>query len=151
MEKLKLYRPVPPNSRISSPFGWRIDPVTKKEGSFHNGIDFAVPIGTEITAAASGHIIRIGFQNELDKAQGFGLRIIQLIRYGTDEFYLTYAHLSEIWVHEGQTIEPGKGIGKSGNTGRSTGPHLHFQARAKNSAIYKDIEFMDFGTELGAA
>lgn len=97
---------------LSSPFGARW-------GSVHEGIDIAVPEGTPVKAAECGTVTRIS-----ENAGGYG-KLIQ-IDHGYD-VETVYAHLSEINVAEGQSISAGTVIGLSGNTGRSTGPHLHFE------------------------
>jgi murein DD-endopeptidase MepM/ murein hydrolase activator NlpD len=142
-DKLKLVRPVPKQFRISSPFGWRQDPLKKDQGQYHNGIDFAVPIGTQIVAMASGVVVRAGWENDLNEKQGFGRRVIQSCNINGVHYYITYGHLSEIWVHEGQDVTAGTSIGLTGNTGRSTGPHTHVQAREKDSSVCRDIEFFE--------
>ena len=87
----------------------------------HRAIDIAAPIGTLVTAADRGVVLRAGWNN-----QGYGLFVI--IDHNID--YLTlYAHLSEILVKEGQVVGQGQLIGKVGSTGNSTGPHLHFEIR----------------------
>jgi murein DD-endopeptidase MepM/ murein hydrolase activator NlpD len=126
---MKVYRPVAAEFKISSPYGSRVDPVTKKEGAFHYGIDFSTPVGTPIVAAADGKIFKAGWQDEKDKKAGFGLRVWQTSVVAGQKVSIFYAHLSELSVLEGQTITAGTRIGLSGNTGKSSGPHLHFEVR----------------------
>jgi murein DD-endopeptidase MepM/ murein hydrolase activator NlpD len=142
---IRLYRPVPINFKISSPFGFREDPFKKKQGRHHNGIDFAVPVGTGVTAMATGPVVRSGWENEADKKQGYGLRITQEIDVNGIIYYVTYAHLSQIWAEAGKLIMAGKALGLSGNTGSSTGPHLHVDARIRDTKEYSDIQFVEFG------
>lgn len=106
----------PVNGRVSSGFGWRTHPV-KKTRLFHNGIDIAVPKGTAVKAAASGEVVHSGWMN------GFGYTVI--IDHGRGVETL-YAHNSRTTVSKGSMVNKGQKIALSGNTGLSTGPHLHF-------------------------
>ncbi|WP_096300993.1 peptidoglycan DD-metalloendopeptidase family protein [Halomonas sp. hl-4] len=119
-------RPFEGNYRLSSNFNpQRKHPVTGRT-SPHNGTDFAMPIGTPITAPATGRVERIGNHH----AAG---RYIE-IRH--DNGYRTrYLHLSEPLVSQGERIEMGERIALSGNTGRSTGPHLHYEVIVDNSPV----------------
>ena len=103
---------------ISSPFGWRIHPITKR-WSFHTGIDIAAPIGSPVFAAESGIVEYAG------RSRGYGNLIV--INHGA--FKTAYAHLSRIDVFVGQYVRKGQLIGRVGSTGFSTGPHLHFEVR----------------------
>lgn len=97
--------------------GWLTQPYRYD----HRAIDIAAPAGTVVTAADRGVVVRAGWNN-----QGYGLFVI--IDHNID--YLTlYAHLSEIFVTEGQVVAQGEVLGKVGSTGNSTGPHLHFEIR----------------------
>ncbi len=105
---------------ISSNYGVRTDPFTGETGVFHRGTDFAVPIETPIYALKSGNVTRSGYED------GFGKRIS--IRYDGDIKYdAFYGHLDSILISEGQYVEVGQLIGYSGNTGKSSGPHLHYE------------------------
>ena len=103
----------------SSNFGWRLDPFTGEQ-SFHEGIDFPADVGTTIDAAASGKVIfadvhpAYGKMIEIDHGNGLVSR---------------YAHCSALLVKEGDLVVRGQQIGRVGTTGRSTGPHLHFEVR----------------------
>ena len=102
---------------ISSGFGRRIHPV-KKVKQFHKGVDFAAKKGTLVIAPSNGIIIKAGFDNN------YGWNII--IKH--DEHYQTrYAHLSELLVKKGDIVILNQTIGKVGNTGKSTAPHLHYE------------------------
>ena len=108
---------------MSSGYGWRVDPVygTSK---FHEGLDFAAAQGTDVFATGEGKVVQAG------REAGYGNRID--IDHGYN--YLTrYAHLSEILVRPGDEVKRGQLIGKVGSTGKSTGPHLHYEVR------YKDV------------
>jgi murein DD-endopeptidase MepM/ murein hydrolase activator NlpD len=104
---------------FSSNFGLRLDPFTGQQ-SFHEGIDFPADVGTAIDAAASGKVIfadvhpAYGKMIEIDHGKGLVTR---------------YAHCSALLVNEGDFVMRGQLIAKVGTTGRSTGPHLHFEVR----------------------
>lgn len=126
---MKVYRPVSADIRISSVYGKRIDPVTKVEGAMHYGTDFATPVGTPIVAAADGKIFKAGWQDANDHKVGFGLRVWQTAKIDGKSVAIFYAHLSELAVKEGDVVTAGTRVGLSGNTGKSSGPHLHFEVR----------------------
>lgn len=102
---------------ISSPYGYRKHPI-RKERHFHGGIDIAVPIGTQIRAAAAGTVIQSGY------IVGFGKTVI--IDHGNGVRTL-YAHNSSLMVRAGARVNLGQTIALSGSTGSSTGPHLDFR------------------------
>ena len=107
---------LPVQSKISSPFG-AMRFVNNKVVGYHSGIDFPVPVGTTLKAANSGKIV---LARELTTT---GNTIV--IDHGMNLFS-SYAHMSVLNVKEGDSIKKGEVIGKSGNTGFTTGPHLHF-------------------------
>ena len=110
---------------ISSGFGFRIDPFTGGS-AFHAGLDFRGPVGTPVYSAAQGLISFTGM------TQGYG----NCIEISHGNGLLTrYAHLSRIGVNVGQRVAAGDAIGAIGNTGRSTGPHLHFEVRIGDRAV----------------
>lgn len=104
----------------SSNFGWRLDPFTGKN-AFHEGVDFMAEVGTQVHAAAGGVVIYSQFNTS-----GYG-NLIE-IDHGNG-MVSRYAHLSKALVKEGDIVLRGQKIGLVGNTGRSTGPHLHFEIR----------------------
>lgn len=108
---------------ISSMFGRRTHPVTGERGKMHNGMDIAVPVGTPIYAVADGKVeVSVGDQGRSKKSYG------NYIKVGHDGGYSTlYGHLSEVYVKAGEQVVQGQLIGATGNTGSSTGPHLHFE------------------------
>lgn len=126
---MKVYRPVAGDIRISSTYGKRVDPVTKVEGAMHYGYDFATPVGTPVVAAYDGKIFKAGWQDEKDKKVGFGLRVSQTTKIDGKSVTIFYAHLSELAVKDGEVVSAGTRVGLSGNTGKSSGPHLHFEVR----------------------
>ncbi|MEU2259267.1 M23 family metallopeptidase [Streptomyces sp. NPDC019645] len=91
----------------------------------HSGQDFAVPVGTPVKAASGGVVVKAG-PNGGGDGSAYGNAIV--IKHGNGK-YSQYAHLSKINVHVGQSVNAGKLIALSGNTGNSSGPHLHFEIR----------------------
>ena len=138
---MRVNRPVRADIKISSKYGKRIDPVTKVEGAMHYGVDFATPVGTPVVAAVDGKIFKAGWQDESDKTKGFGLRVFQTAVLDGKHYQLFYGHLSEISVEEGQEITAGTRVGVSGNTGKSSGPHLHFEVRVEGGKGI-EVEFL---------
>ena len=122
----KLLPSVPPINEVwySSNFGWRIDPFTGKN-AMHEGVDYMVPEGTPIHASAGGVVVYA------DMHPQYGNMIE--IDHG-NEVVTRYAHASKLLVKVGQMVRRGDEIGLSGSTGRSTGPHLHFEVRYKGIA-----------------
>lgn len=104
--------------RTSSGFGWRIHPFYKIK-VFHAGFDFAAPVGTEIHATGDGVVEKV--ENNL---HGYGKMVLINHGYG---YKTLYAHMSEFKVVPGQMVKRGQVIGLVGNTGLSTGPHLHYE------------------------
>jgi murein DD-endopeptidase MepM/ murein hydrolase activator NlpD len=111
---------------ISSPFGWRINPVTGKR-QLHKGIDIAAPIGAPILAAATGMVNDAGWDDG-----GYGNFVELRHRDGS---LTLYAHTNRVLVAKGQEITQGQIIAEVGNTGRSTGPHLHFEVQIGRQAV----------------
>jgi len=113
--------PIKKGSR-SSNFGWRIDPFTKVK-TFHEGTDFVAKTGEPILAAAGGFVVFSGshyqYGNMIDIDHGNGLST-------------RYAHADKLLVNVGQLVLPGEKIALVGSTGRSTGPHLHYEIRMNN-------------------
>jgi len=116
--------------RISSGFGWRFHPIYKTK-IFHDGMDFTGTIGTPIYATGDGKIV------EARNASGYGKRIVLAHGYGYETIY---AHLTGYNVKPGQKVKRGEVIGFLGNTGKSTGPHLHYEIR-KNKRKVNPINY----------
>ncbi len=109
----------------SSSYGWRIDPFNG-EKAFHEGLDFPAAVGTRINAAAGGIVSFAGPSADYGK----------LIRIDHGSGLETrYAHSSKLFVTVGQRVEKGQEIAEIGNTGRSTGPHLHYEIRFNGNAL----------------
>ncbi|MCG6151566.1 peptidoglycan DD-metalloendopeptidase family protein [Leptospira bandrabouensis] len=113
--------PVDNDRYVSSNFGTRVDPVTGKVGAFHSGIDLPASIGTPIKAVSDGKVWRT-----TTTSGGYGMLTILSHK---NNIFTYYAHQNERQVKEGDTVRSGDIIGQVGNTGKSTGPHLHFEVR----------------------
>lgn len=113
------------NAEQQSPFGHRFDPFTRRL-AYHSGLDLAGPNGAQIYSTAAGKVVDAGrdgaYGNKIDIDHGFGI----VTRYG---------HLSKILVTPGQQVKLGELIGIQGSTGRSTGPHLHYEVRYHDQAV----------------
>lgn len=127
--------------RIASGFGFRNDPFTKAR-KMHNGMDFSAPTGTPIFATGDGVI------TDADNSRsGYGKLIIINHGFGYETYY---AHLDDYKVRVGQKVKRGDIIGTCGNTGRSQGPHLHYEVRINNEPVnpinffYADIKAEDY-------
>lgn len=103
-----------------SPYGWRVHPITGKK-KFHHGVDVAMPIGTPLKSPADGVIAH--------KGSGASGGYTLIIKHASDLFTVFY-HLAEpSHLNKGTRVERGERVALSGNTGASTGPHLHFEVR----------------------
>jgi len=111
----------------SSPFGYRISPITGGSGEFHRGQDFAAECGTQVFAAASGTVTFAGWH-----PYGGGNRVV--ISHGNG-LETTYNHLSSSSVRVGQKVNRGDVIALSGTTGASTGCHLHFEVMVNGEVV----------------
>ena len=116
----------PVNAPITSPFGYRTDPVTGAQ-AFHAGLDYGASCGTPIRAAGTGVVISAGFNSG-----GYGN--MTLINHGGGMSTL-YGHQSSIIVSAGQNVSQGQVIGYVGSTGKSTGCHLHFEVRVNGNPV----------------
>lgn len=108
----------PVHGQITGGFGERMDPLSGEE-AIHNGIDISAPKGTDVEATGDGVVLEAGRHEE-----GYGNEIV--IDHGNG-IKTKYAHLSEVYVVAGQEVREGEVIGAVGTTGRSTGPHLHYE------------------------
>lgn len=121
--------------RITSPFGHRIDPITKKPGKFHGGIDMHAPEGAEIYAFAAGVVAKA------EDTGGASGKMVRLVHGGEGKTESMYMHLSKILVSPGDRVRKGQLIGLAGSTGRATGPHLHFVIK-HNSKLVDPAQFL---------
>ncbi|MCR9067452.1 MAG: M23 family metallopeptidase [Rhodobacteraceae bacterium] len=136
-EGLPFSIPVNGSFRFTSGFGYRRDPFTGSR-RLHAGTDFAGSRGTPIVAAGDGTVIFAGRQS------GYGLMVELRHR---DGFTTRYAHLSRIRVSEGERVSRGERIGDMGNTGRSTGTHLHYEVR-RNGDPVNPMTFITAGRDV---
>ncbi len=111
---------------ITSSCGTRENPILHKE-ELHDGLDIAVAEGTEVLAVKSGTVTEVRTSATYGKLMKFET---------TDGYEVMYAHLSEVFVKKGEKVKQGQVVAKSGNTGLSTGPHLHY-------GIYREGELLD--------
>jgi hypothetical protein len=126
VSKLPTALPLAQDFSITSGFGVRADPMTHQP-SMHEGIDFLAPVGTPVLATADGKVLRSG----LSGAYGEMVDVLH-----ADGFVSRYAHLSRRHVNEGDKVEQGQLLGLLGNTGRSTGPHLHYEVMYQGQAMH---------------
>ncbi|TPL72316.1 M23 family metallopeptidase [Mesorhizobium sp. B2-3-15] len=134
--RLPLANPAPGHS-VTSPFGVRTDPILGT-AALHSGMDFRAPIGMAAKVTAPGIVTKAGWNGgygrmvEIDHGNGFATR---------------YGHLSEIDVTVGEKVDAGAVIGKTGSSGRSTGPHLHYEVRHNGEAI-DPLRFLTVGKKV---
>ena len=119
-------------ARLTSPFGWRNDPISGVR-RHHAAIDLAAPTGTTVKAAMDGKVSSVGFNST------YGKYII--LSHG-NEYQTMYAHLNQVSVKQGDRVIQGVKIGEVGSTGYSTGPHLHF-AIYKNGRPVNPLDFLN--------
>ncbi|MGH6672415.1 MAG: peptidoglycan DD-metalloendopeptidase family protein [Xanthobacteraceae bacterium] len=125
LNHVPLRKPLAGQLEMTSPFGVRIDPFLHQP-SMHTGIDFHANVGDPIYATAAGKVSKAGWDGgygqmvEIDHGEGLSTR---------------YGHMSKIDVKVGERIRPGQVIGHVGSTGRSTGPHLHYETRINGEAV----------------
>ncbi len=124
LDQLPVRNPAP-GAREASGFGNRIDPFLGTM-AFHSGLDLEMPAGSPARATAAGNVISAGWNG------GYGLMVEVRHAHG---FSTRYAHLSSIAVSEGQEIKIGDTVGRVGTTGRSTGPHLHYETRMGDTPL----------------
>jgi murein DD-endopeptidase MepM/ murein hydrolase activator NlpD len=116
----------PISGRLTSTFGWRVDPLKPTRRNYHKAIDLAAPTGTPVKATMDGRIVIV------DSNPSFGKFVI--ISHNAT-YQTLYAHLSTISVRVGTTVSQGQKIGEVGNTGYSTGSHLHFAIYKKGNEV----------------
>jgi len=124
--------------QTASGYGMRIDPIygTIK---FHPGMDFSAPIGTDVYATGDGKVVAMGWET------GYGNRIVIDHGFG---YQTVYAHLSKFRTKVGQKVLRGEVIAEVGSTGRSTGPHLHYEVHVKGEVVNPvNYYFMDLSAE----
>lgn len=132
-----VHHPLATARRISSGYGNRTDPFTKGR-AFHSGLDYPAPTGTAVLSPGLGTVTFVG------ERSGYG-KVVEVDHGGG--ITTRYAHLSAYIVKAGQLVQTGTPIAKVGSTGRSTGPHLHFEVR-KNDQTLDPRLFLDAGKRL---
>ena len=135
--RLPLSNPAPGHV-VTSPFGARTDPILGT-AALHPGMDFRAPIGMAAKVTAPGTVVRAGW------AGGYG-RMVE-VDHGNG-FSTRYGHLSKILVGVGQKLAAGDEIGETGSSGRSTGPHLHYEIRHNGEAV-NPLRFLTVGKAIG--
>lgn len=122
---------------ITSPFGVRVDPINEKS-AIHEGVDLGAPAGTPVTATGDGRVVKAGWEdgygNMVDLDHGMGL-------------HTRYAHLARILVKPGERVTRGMPLGLLGATGRTTGPHLHYEVRI-NDVPTNPMKFILAGRDV---
>ena len=124
--------------KTASGYGTRIDPIygTSK---FHEGMDFSAPQGTDVYATGDGTVVQMGWQS------GYGNRIVIDHGFG---YQTVYAHLRDFRTKLGKKVVRGEVIGGVGSTGKSTGPHLHYEVHVKGKVVNPvNYYFMDLSAE----
>ena len=123
---------------LGSAFGWRIDPLTGRS-ALHEGLDFQADPGTPIFAAAAGIVVTQEYHPDYGN--------LVEVDHGND-LITRYAHASRVWVKKGDLVKRGQKIAEVGTTGRSTGPHLHFEVAVRG--VPQDPQkFLNAGLNLG--
>ncbi len=140
MPFVPLRMPLSGEASVTSPFGYRADPFLGRL-ALHTGVDLLQPYGAEIRATGAGRVVHAGPMGgygdmvEIDHGNGLATR---------------YAHMSEILVEEGQEVAQGDVLGRLGSSGRSTGPHLHYEVRVDGEPVDPE-RFLRAGAELPPA
>ncbi|EKS6730699.1 peptidoglycan DD-metalloendopeptidase family protein [Enterobacter ludwigii] len=121
-----LVYPVPPTAKMSSPFNLsRLNPVSGRV-SPHKGIDYSMPLNTQVVSVLNGRVSKAEYNNTM----GYFVEVISNTRIKT-----RYLHLNKILVKAGDQVSRGKKIALSGNSGRSSGPHLHYELLVNNRPV----------------
>ncbi len=138
VDTLPLRRPLPGDGETTSHFGYRTDPFTRTM-AMHTGVDFRDEYGAPVRATAPGTVVTAeysgGYGNMVEVDHGNGLST-------------RYAHLSQIAVSEGQKVPAGGIVGRLGSTGRSTGPHLHYETRIDGDPV-DPLRYLRAAARLG--
>ena len=135
-------------NRVASGFGYRVDPLYK-DYRLHAGLDFAAPSGTPIYATADGVVQAAGFNTD-----GYGNKVVINHGYG---YQTLYGHMVRVKAKVGQTVKRGEVIGYIGSTGKSTGPHCHYEVIKRGAKVdpvyyfYNDLTPAQFDRILKAA
>ncbi|MCF6344662.1 MAG: M23 family metallopeptidase [Devosiaceae bacterium] len=139
LQTLPILMPLSGKYRLSSPYGNRTDPFGRQK-AFHSGMDFAAPRGNIVSSAGAGIVIHSG------RKGNYGIAVEVKHANG---LVTRYAHLSATLVKVGQSVDLGDPIAKVGSTGRSTGPHLHFEIRRADKTLNPQ-NFINVGKKLSS-
>jgi murein DD-endopeptidase MepM/ murein hydrolase activator NlpD len=115
----------PVRGQVNSGYGSRVSPWSA-QSEFHSGLDIGAPVGTPVRAPAPGTVVFAGVHAEYGQ--------ILIVDHGNDTKSI-YGHLSKVYVVENQKVERGEAIALTGNTGRSSGPHLHYEIQVKGQSV----------------
>ena len=140
MPFMPLRMPLSGDASVTSPFGYRPDPFLSRP-ALHSGVDLAQGYGAEIRATGAGRVTHAGPMG------GYGIMVE--IDHGNG-LTTRYAHMSEALVEEGQEVAKGAVLGRIGSSGRSTGPHLHYEVRVEGEPVDPE-RYLRAGAELSAA
>lgn len=132
------YNIAPVSGSITSPFGWRTDPITGSS-RFHGGIDIATPMNRPVYTPQAGYVMFSG------NYRGYGNVVV--INHGNSLFTL-YGHNAQLLVKAGDTVCRGQAISQVGSTGRSTGPHLHFEVHY-NQQYLNPLTYLAYCQQAG--
>jgi murein DD-endopeptidase MepM/ murein hydrolase activator NlpD len=138
LNNVPVRKPISGEIDLTSGFGLRMDPFVRAM-AMHTGVDFRGTTGDPVRATANGRVTTAGWNGgygkmvEIDHGNGLSTR---------------YGHLSEILVKPGQSVRSGQIVGRVGSTGRSTGPHLHYETRVDGEAVNPQ-KFLRAGLRLG--
>lgn len=122
----KVGWPLPGYTKISSPYGYRVDPITGRQGAFHLGIDIPAPYGTNVLAAEAGVVTYAGWLGTYGNL---------VVITHSNSLATAYAHNSSFLVSVGTSVVKGQPIARIGSTGNSTGPHCHFEVRVNGKTV----------------
>jgi murein DD-endopeptidase MepM/ murein hydrolase activator NlpD len=130
--------PLPLDSTLTSPYGWRQDPFGAGV-RFHAGVDIAAAYGREVPAVSDGRVEFAGEQG------GYGLTVVVSHDGGIET---RYAHLASLNVRQGDEVRAGSAVGRVGQTGRSTGPHLHFEVLQHGQPVNPEMSAARYASAL---
>lgn len=133
---------LPVDGVVTSGVGWRTDPFGSGKVAFHRGIDIAVPVGTPVRATRKGRVLFAG------ERRGYGATVI--VEHANGDRTL-YGHNASVKVSAGEQVEAGAVLSYSGNSGRSTGPHVHYELLAGGRPAVDEVAALDLAEDKPAA
>lgn len=132
---------LPVDGVVTSGVGWRVDPFGSGKLAFHRGIDIAVPVGTPVRATRKGRVVFAG------ERRGYGATVV--VEHGNGDRTL-YGHNASVKVSAGELVKAGDVLSYSGNTGRSTGPHVHYELLASERPAVEEVAAFEVAEETPA-